>query len=77
MKKCCFILAACFVTDLGTVIALGAFFTHPGLPLFHFVAATAGVLVILPRFTRWFFRRYGERVSEPEIKNLNWKYKAL
>lgn len=64
------ILAACFVTDLGTVVALGAFFTYPGLPLLLFVVATAAVLVILPRFTRWFFKRYGERVSEPEIKCL-------
>lgn len=64
------ILAACFVTDLGTVVALGALFTHPGLPLLLFVGTTAAVLVILPRFTRWFFKRYGERVSEPEIKYL-------
>jgi Kef-type K+ transport system membrane component KefB len=30
------ILAACFVTDLGTVVALGAFFMHSGLPLLLF-----------------------------------------
>lgn len=64
------ILAACFVTDLGTVVALGAFFTRPDLWLAVFVVVTAAVLVVLPRFTRWFFRRYGERVSEPEIKYL-------
>jgi Kef-type K+ transport system membrane component KefB len=64
------ILAACFVTDLGTVVALGIFFTRPGLELLVFAVATAVVLVLLPRFTRWFFRRYGERVSEPEIKYL-------
>lgn len=64
------ILAACFVTDLGTVVALGVFFTRPGVELLAFVVATAVVLVMLPRFTRWFFRRYGERVSEPEIKYL-------
>ena len=64
------ILAACFVTDLGTVVALGIFFTRPGVELLIFVVATAVVLVALPRFTRFFFRRYGERVSEPEIKYL-------
>jgi Kef-type K+ transport system membrane component KefB len=64
------ILAACFVTDLGTVVALGIFFTPPGIELLVFAVATAVVLVVLPRFTRWFFRRYGERVSEPEIKYL-------
>ncbi len=64
------ILAACFVTDLGTVVALGIFFTRPGLSLLAFVVVTLVVLAVLPRFTRWFFRRYGERVSEPEIKYL-------
>jgi Kef-type K+ transport system membrane component KefB len=64
------ILAACFVTDLGTVVALGIFFTRPGLSLLVFVVGTLVVLAILPRFTRWFFKRYGERVSEPEIKYL-------
>jgi Kef-type K+ transport system membrane component KefB len=64
------ILAACFVTDLGTVAALGIFFTKPGLSLVAFVVGTVVVLLILPRFTRWFFTRYGERVSEPEIKYL-------
>lgn len=64
------ILAACFVTDLGTVVALGIFFTRPGLSLLVFTAGTVVALVVLPRFTRWFFRRYGERVSEPEIKYL-------
>ena len=62
------ILAACFVTDLGTVVALGIFFTSPGLSLLALVVGTLIVLAVLPRFTCWFFRRYGERVSEPEIK---------
>lgn len=64
------ILAACFVTDLGTVVALGIFFTRPGIELLVFIVATTVALLVLPRFTRWFFRRYGERVSEPEIKYL-------
>ncbi len=64
------ILAACFVTDLGTVVALGLFFTQPGPELLVFAGGTAAVLFLLPRLTRFFFRRYGERVSEPEIKYL-------
>lgn len=64
------ILAACFVTDLGTVAALGLIFAGFGIELLVFVVATAVVLVALPRFTRWFFRRYGERVSELELKYL-------
>ncbi|MBA2692342.1 MAG: cation:proton antiporter [Rubrobacter sp.] len=64
------ILAACFVTDLGTVAALGLIFAGFGIEMVVFIAATTGAMVILPRFTRWFFRRYGERVSEPELKYL-------
>jgi Kef-type K+ transport system membrane component KefB len=62
------ILAACFITDLGTVIALGAVFARYDMTLALFGAATAGVVVALPRFTPWFFRRLGARVSEPEVK---------
>jgi Kef-type K+ transport system membrane component KefB len=64
------ILAACFVTDLGTVAALGLIFAGFGIEMVVFIGATAATLVVLPRFTRWFFRRYGERVSEPELKYL-------
>lgn len=64
------ILAACFVTDLGTVAALGLIFAGFNLRLLVFAVATAAALVVLPRFTRWFFKRYGERVSEPELKYL-------
>lgn len=64
------ILAACFVTDLGTVAALGLFFAGFGVEMVAFIGVTAAAMFILPRFTRWFFRRYGERVSEPELKYL-------
>ncbi|MDX5895516.1 cation:proton antiporter [Rubrobacter radiotolerans] len=64
------ILAACFVTDLGTVTALGLLFAGFGLELVVFGAVTVAALLVLPRFTRWFFRQYGERVSEPELKYL-------
>jgi Kef-type K+ transport system membrane component KefB len=62
------ILAACFVTDLGTVLALGIVFAHFDLWLALFGGATAIVLVLLPRFAPWFFGRVGHRVSEPETK---------
>src|SRR6266568_4722282 len=42
------ILAACFVTDLGTVLALGGLFANFGRLLIVFVAVSAVVLVMLP-----------------------------
>ena len=62
------ILAACFITDLGTVLALGIVFAHFDAWLALFGAATAVVLWLLPRFAPWFFKTVGHRVSEPETK---------
>ncbi|MGH2555703.1 MAG: cation:proton antiporter [Actinomycetota bacterium] len=64
------ILAACFITDLGTVLALGGLFASFGALLAVFVAVSAGVLAVLPATTRFVIRRVGHRVSEPEIKFL-------
>jgi Kef-type K+ transport system membrane component KefB len=64
------ILAACFVTDLGTVLALGGFFANFGALLVVFVAVSAAVLAVLPATTRFVIERAGHRVSEPEIKFL-------
>jgi Kef-type K+ transport system membrane component KefB len=62
------ILAACFITDLGTVLALGAFFANYDLSMVFFIVVTAVVLFLLPKFTPWFFRKVGSRISEPETK---------
>lgn len=62
------ILAACFVNDLGTVLALGVVFAHYDWKLLCFGAATAAVLRTLPKFAPWFFASVGHRVSEPETK---------
>jgi Kef-type K+ transport systems, membrane components len=62
------ILAGCFVTDLGTVLALGVVFAHFDLWLALFGGVTAVVLWLLPRFAPWFFTKVGHRVSEPETK---------
>ncbi len=62
------IMAATFVTDLGTALALSLLFIQPTPYLLLFVGvsvvAVAGMLVL----ERWFFDRYGNRVIEPEIK---------
>lgn len=62
------ILAACFVNDLGTVLALGIVFAHIDYRLALFGAVTAVALWLLPRFAPWFFGKVGHRVSEPETK---------
>lgn len=64
------ILAACFVTDLGTVLALGGLFASYDWLLIVFVAVCAVTLVLLPRLVRLATARLGHRVSEPEIKLL-------
>ncbi len=62
------ILAACFINDLGTVLALGIVFAHFDVWLAFFGAAMALTLWFLPRFAPWFFGKAGHRVSEPEAK---------
>src|SRR5499426_68861 len=62
------ILAACFITDLATVLALGIVFAHFDAWLALFGGATAVALWLLPRFSPWFFDQVGHRVSEPETK---------
>jgi len=62
------ILAACFVNDLGTVLALGVLFANYNGWLALFAGVTALVIWLLPKFVPWFFRKVGSRVSEPETK---------
>jgi len=64
------ILAACFITDLGTVLALGGLFATYGWLLIVFAATTAAGLILLPWLTRLVIAHLGHRVSEPEIKLL-------
>ncbi|MHB1132167.1 MAG: cation:proton antiporter [Chloroflexota bacterium] len=62
------ILAACFVTDLGTVLALGVLFANFDLWMLAFALSTALAIWQLPRLTRWVLASWGGRVSEPEVK---------
>ena len=64
------ILAACFITDLGTVLALGVVFANFSAWLLGFAAATGVAVWLLPKVAPWFFARVGRRVSEPDIKFL-------
>jgi Kef-type K+ transport system membrane component KefB len=62
------ILAACFINDIGTVLALGLVFANYNVYLVSFAVATIVVMAALPRVVPWLFARIGGRASEPEIK---------
>jgi Kef-type K+ transport system membrane component KefB len=62
------ILAACFITDLGTVVALGVCFAQYDWRLVIFVLVAAPALWLAPRFVRWFFTRWSTHVGEPGVK---------
>src|SRR6202167_5436537 len=62
------ILAACFITDLATVLALGFIFSPFGYRTLVFFAAGVVAFTILPWLTPRFFKRYGNRPSELEAK---------
>ena len=64
------VLAACFINDLGTVIALGLIFSPFTMRTLIFVVASIAAFVLLPWLTPRFFKRYGGRVSELEAKYL-------
>ena len=64
------ILAACFINDLGTVLALGLIFSPFTTRTLVFLGVSMVWFLILPFVTRWFFKRYGGRVSELETKYL-------
>jgi Kef-type K+ transport system membrane component KefB len=62
------ILAACFINDIGTVLALGLVFANYNWYLVVFVVATIAATAALPWIVPWLFKRIGGRASEPEIK---------
>src|SRR5207248_3490606 len=51
------ILAACFVNDLGTVIALGLIFSPFTAKTVIFIVVSVGIFVVLPFLTLHFFRK--------------------
>jgi Kef-type K+ transport system membrane component KefB len=63
------ILAACFITDFGTVLALGTLFAEFNIWLLVFVVVMCVVLWFMPKWTQSIIDRLGAtRVSEPEVK---------
>lgn len=71
------VLAACFITDLATVLALGFIFSPFTLKTLVFFGACGVAAVVLPWLTPRFFKRYGNRPSELETKYLMFMLFAL
>jgi len=64
------VLAACFVNDLATVLALGLMFSPFTVKTLIFVCVSVVAFAILPWLTPRFFHRFGDRPSELEAKFL-------
>jgi Kef-type K+ transport system membrane component KefB len=64
------ILAACFITDLGTVLALGFIFAPFDYKTLIFAAVAIVVFVGMPWLTPRLFKRHGDKPSELEAKYL-------
>ncbi|TAK39650.1 MAG: hypothetical protein EPO28_10650 [Saprospiraceae bacterium] len=63
------ILAACFITDFGTVLALGVLFANFNWYMLVFIAVLPIVLWYMPRWTQFIIKQMGTtQVSEPEVK---------
>jgi len=62
------LMSATFVTDLCTAIALSAIFIKPNVWFPVFLVVSVAFVLALPKIAPLFFRRYGDRVIEPEIK---------
>ena len=62
------LMSATFVTDICTAIALSAIFIKPNVWFPVFLLVSLALIIALPRVASWFFRRYGDRVIEPEIR---------
>jgi Kef-type K+ transport system membrane component KefB len=64
------ILAACFFTDLGTVVALGLLFANYNLWLVALIAAIAAAMALLPKLLPALIDRTHRYVSEPALRVL-------
>ncbi len=62
------ILASCFVTDLGTVIALGLLFAPFTYKTLVFILGSVVALAALPSITAWLTRYYAHRTAAIRTK---------
>lgn len=71
------VLAACFINDLATVLALGFLFAPFTMKTAVFAGVSVAAFTALPWITPRFFRRFGNRPSEMEAKFLMFCLLAL
>jgi len=64
------ILAACFFTDLGTVVALGMLFANYNLWLVALIASIVAAMVLVPKMLPALIDRTRRYVSEPALRVL-------
>lgn len=64
------IMASCFITDMGTVIALTLLFSDYSLMTLAFYGGSILLIFLGFKTIPWVFARFGDRVIEPEIKFL-------
>jgi Kef-type K+ transport system membrane component KefB len=64
------ILAACFITDLGTVVALGLLFANYNGWLLTLVIGIVAAMWLVPRWLPGALAATSDRVSEPAIRAL-------
>ncbi len=64
------ILSACFITDLGTAIALSVLFVRPNEYIFLLLGGIVAASLTVPRLFEWLFARLKGRSGEPEVKLL-------
>jgi len=64
------ILSACFITDLGTAMALSLLFTVPNLYFLLLIAGLVLSTLFLPKALKWIFAHVKGRTGEIEVKVL-------
>jgi Kef-type K+ transport system membrane component KefB len=62
------IMAACFITDVGTVLALSVLFAKVDWWTLGFYLISLAVIIFARPVFRWFGGRFGGRVIEPDVK---------
>jgi Kef-type K+ transport system membrane component KefB len=63
------ILAACFITDFGTVLALSFLFAQVNWYMLLFIVVMCVMLWYMPKWTSFIITKMGaHQISEPEVK---------